>query len=323
MRSLLWILLAVGAATNIALGWGLEAHEAIGALAEQMIPTRIREQVQTLLREANSRDLGSISNWADEVTAASRGLGPLAHDPEAQAFNRQFPKNPTWHFVNLPLGTRAYEDAKAFTSPDDVVHAIRRCIVVLESPEPVPGEFNRVEALRLLVHFVGDIQQPLHCGSGYYRLEDPHRPQLVKEPARALGLPSDRGGNGLFYAPEQRLHLLWDVGLVERITGSKDYHLLATALAKASQDVPVTSGDYHDWAKLWAVESVRVADVAYEEVQFGDAVLSEDRASVQISVSLPPNYVDASVVLVTRQLAKGAARFSQLLEKIAWPQPKG
>ncbi|MBV9489687.1 MAG: S1/P1 nuclease, partial [Verrucomicrobia bacterium] len=241
--------------------------------------------------------------------------------PKVRAFNRQFPENATWHFVNLPLGTRTYEEARAFTSPSDVVHAIHRCIAVLESPEPIPGEFNRLEALCLLVHFVGDVHQPLHCGSGYYRLEDPHRPELVKAPARAIGLPSDRGGNGLFYAPGQSLHLLWDVGLVEEVAGfSKDYRLLLAAMTKASQDVPVTPGDYHDWAELWAAESVRIADSAYKGIQFGDAVLTEDRESVEVIVTLPADYADANAALVLRQLVRAAVRLAQLLDRIAWPQ---
>ncbi|MBV9488182.1 MAG: hypothetical protein JO069_00465, partial [Verrucomicrobia bacterium] len=81
MRLVFWVLLIAGAATDTTFGWGSEAHEAVGALAEQMISARTREQVQNLLREANERDLASVSNWADEVAYAARGLGPLAHDP--------------------------------------------------------------------------------------------------------------------------------------------------------------------------------------------------------------------------------------------------
>jgi hypothetical protein len=98
-----------------------------------------------------------------------------------------------WHFVNLPLGTMSYEEAGEFTSSDDIVHAISRCVEVLESPTAEPEEFTKVQALRLLVHFVADIHQPLHCGTGHYSLDGSGTAQLITYPAEAFGKPDDRG----------------------------------------------------------------------------------------------------------------------------------
>jgi hypothetical protein len=76
-----------------------------------------------------------------------------------------------------------------------------------------------VEALRLLVHFVGDIHQPLHCGTGFYQFSDGGVVQLITDPQAADGKPNDRGGNLLFYGQEatDQLHALWDRVLVEEV----------------------------------------------------------------------------------------------------------
>lgn len=319
MQEITSFFLFFAAITSAAFGWGNEGHEAIGLLAQQMISDKTRARVHELLQQGGDKDLASISTWADYVVVAAHNAGPLAHDPEAQAFNHRFPHNASWHFVNLPLGTRDYRDAKPFTSPDDVVQTIHRCITVLESAQPGGDDFNRVEALRLLVHFAGDVHQPLHCGCGYYRLDDSSHPQLVKDPAQAVGLPGDRGGNDLFYGPNQELHLLWDVGLVEAISGSKDYHVLASYLAKRARPVPVTQGDYHDWAKAWAIESVEAADQAYDGIRFGEAQLSRDGRSVRISIGLPAGYAEASKEVAADRLIAAGAHLAQLLERISWP----
>lgn len=235
----------------------------MGALAERLISDETRPKVKQVLAEGGDTDLASVSTWADNVREAGKGKGPLANDPEAMAFNQNFPHNASWHFVDLPLGTQAYAEAKEFTSSDDVVHAIARCIRVLESTQP--EEWTRPQALWLLVHFVADVHQPLHCVSGYYRLQNNGPPELIRDPKEAVGQPSDRGGNDLFYGPKDELHALWDVKLVELITGSTDYRVLADYLARNLLTTPpaVTSGDYRNWAESWALESAKVAESAY------------------------------------------------------------
>jgi hypothetical protein len=61
----------------------------------------------------------------------------------AEAFNKAFPKNGDWHFVNLPLGVSGYPDLttlpqndplRTFVSENDVVAALNRAITVLETP---------------------------------------------------------------------------------------------------------------------------------------------------------------------------------------------
>ena len=179
---------------------------------------------------------------------------------------------------------------------------------------------TQAQALRLLVHFVADVHQPLHCVSGYYRLEDAKPPELIKDPQEAAGLPSDRGGNDLFYGPKDELHALWDVKLVESICDSPDYEVLADCLTNnsLSPQPPVSSSDYHNWAEAWAVESAQTANSAYDGIQFRLFRQSQDPPSLQIFISLPPNYEEVETKVAAQRLAKAAARLAQLLDQIRW-----
>ena len=218
-----------------AFAWGQEGHAAIAAIAEHLISPTTETKVQELLAKSGDKDLISIAFWADKVIIASHDEGPLRGNQEAIEFNHKFPKSGRWHFVNLPLGATSYDQVRSFTKPDDVIHAISRCIQVLESPMPEPETFTKVQALRLLVHFVGDIHQPLHSGTGFYNFPVTGAPQLISEPAEASGKPNDRGGNLLFYGSNatEQLHALWDRVLVEKIDDSIDYAVLADFLTRS------------------------------------------------------------------------------------------
>ena len=229
-------------------------------MAEKHLSSTAQSHIAALLAQGPDIDLPSIANWADEVRAAASDRGPLSDDPEARMFNAKFPTNALWHFVDLPLGAEDYREVVAFTSVNDVVHAIKRCVAVLERAQTGPEDFTKPQALRLLVHFVGDIHQPLHCGTGFYDLSDLSHPVLITDPRLCAGKPNDRGGNDLFFGsePNQELHALWDESLVFAIRNTADYRSLADWL-DSTQSVSSTTGDYHNWPEQWAIDSVQQA----------------------------------------------------------------
>jgi S1/P1 Nuclease len=155
--------------------WGAEGHQAIGEAARAMLTPEARIEIQKILGDD---DLASIAVWLDDLrNLAHHHSGPLRDDdPEAMAFNAKFPENDSWHFVDLPVGFTKYSLDSPFSSPNDIVHALRRAIDVLEGKS---SEFTKVQALRIIVHLVGDIHQPLHMVSGYYDLTDLEQPQLI------------------------------------------------------------------------------------------------------------------------------------------------
>src|SRR5205823_6198774 len=112
---------------------------------------------------------------------------------------------------------------------------------VLEAPKEVPT-FSRVEALRMLVHLVGDIHQPLRVATGYYNL-DGGQPSLITDPPQALHKPDDRGGNQLCYHPaahsnrcQGEFHAFWDVTLVLKAGHTSNAHKLAGVLGAKAKD---------------------------------------------------------------------------------------
>jgi hypothetical protein len=305
---------------QLLLAWGAEGHRAIAALAQTLITPDTLGKVRQLLNEGNERDLVSASTWADEIRPNARLDRPRPQD--ADAFNHQFPDNASWHFIDLPLGTASFAQARRFiTGKSDVVDALERCISVLESSMPIPGEISRPDALRLLVHFVGDVHQPLHCGTGFYRITETGPPVLVVNPDAAVGLPNDRGGNDLFYGPKDQLHAHWDLDLVQQVAETFDFRVLASYLGHEAQrqSWPETPGDYHHWPEAWALESVRAANLAYEGIRFNAVETMNDANSLWIAISLPADYDEKSRVLAAHQLTKAGVRLAQLLDRIQWP----
>jgi hypothetical protein len=218
----------------------------------------------------------------------------------------------------LPLGAEDYREVVAFTSVNDVVHAIKRCVAVLESAESHPDDFTKPQALRLLIHFVGDIHQPLHCGTGFYDLSNLSHPVLITDPRLCRGKPNDRGGNDLFFGtdPNQELHALWDDTLVFAIRNSNDYRSLADWL-ESNHSVNPTGGNYHSWPERWAIDSVQQARKAYRNIEFDPATIDGQR--LRITVQLAATYVGTNQAVAAEQLAKAGMHLAQLLNSIVWP----
>ena len=91
---LLFAIISLTSVSSRLVAWGIEGHKAIGELARTRLSAATRAHVIKLLGNDN---LADVAVWADEVRDAGRHRGPLVGDPEAQAFAKTFPKNPTWH----------------------------------------------------------------------------------------------------------------------------------------------------------------------------------------------------------------------------------
>jgi hypothetical protein len=311
------ILLLFLATAATALGYGREGHEAVAALAAQMLQPSTRQAVIRLL---GNDDLASISTWADELKLAEKHQGPLAGNPEAAAVNAKFPANHLWHFADLPLGTAVYRDNDRFANPDDIVHAIGRCVAILEAAPGTRTELSKAEALKFLVHLVGDIHQPLHCGCGYYEVHG-HQAVLVTDPAKAFGLQTDKGANLLRYGDShfKELHAYWDDTLTERVARSSDYRKLVGVLkSRVNIEGWRTAGDYHQWAETWVVESVREARGAYAGIVYQEAETGKGGKLKFIHVRLPESDERDQLGRAADQLAKAGTRLAMLLNAVRW-----
>ena len=239
--------------------------------------------------------------------------------------------NDTWHFVNIPAQAEAYDRQRypAFTRDDDVVQMIAHAVRVLIRNS---DRFSELNALRLLIHLVGDVHQPIHVGCSY--LDRSSQPaKLVYDPQKAArqNLGHDRGG-GRLYLPIGNgvtLHSYWDGRIGSVGNGDEDdrNHDLAAPELKArfvqklldmtaalpSPQAQFAPSDPERWAEQWATESLVAAREAYSSLR-----LTGPRGSNDFDVSWEGKaaYDARCKPIANRQLAAAVRNLAALLNKI-------
>jgi hypothetical protein len=134
-------LFAIGfLACGPALAWGPVGHRTVGEIAEHHLTRRARAEVSRLIAPLA---LADVSTWADEI----RYLPEWKHaDP--------------WHYISIDDGETLATTARS--PKGDVLEAMERMERTLGDRAATP--IQRAEALKFLVHLVGDVHQPLHVG---------------------------------------------------------------------------------------------------------------------------------------------------------------
>ena len=189
--------------------WGPTGHRLVAALAARELSPAAAREVARLLHGEPEPTLPGIANWADDIRDSDPAL---------------YRRTSRWHYVNIAEEQCGYDAARDCPNGDCVVEAIRRQRALLadrRQPDAV-----RAQALKFLVHFVGDIHQPLHDGYA-----------------------SDRGGNTVQLSIDgtgSNLHRLWDSELIA--SAKLDPPAYLSALQR--QTLPTrTIGDPVDWSK--------------------------------------------------------------------------
>jgi hypothetical protein len=314
MKKIILCLFVFIAAVRPAFPWGGEGHRTVAAIAVPLLNDKARAAVTAIL---GSESLVEASVWPDEIKPPS---GVLHAAPDAVAFNHHHPDNKKWHFVNFPVGSKSYSATSTFAYPHDIVHTINGCITVLEG-----GEYENLtaqEALRYLVHLVGDVHQPLHVIAGFYDLSDPAHPTLEKPAASIDQSMGDSGGNDLVYDKSSELHACWDTDLVNDVFPTSDPQVLATQIMTGVASSKFkTAGKYQNWAAKWAGDSMKLAILAYDDVEFGQATVNPHGDLHAIAVQLKPStaaYRAKFAPVVKEQLQKAGLHLAQLLNSLEW-----
>ncbi len=204
----------------------------------------------------------------------------------------------TWHYIDLAVNLTNLNNTitNNFPPPStNVVWAIRQCIATLQNPSET--ESNQAVALRFLLHFAGDIQQPLHCAEGY-----------------SSSHPSgDAGGNGFGLSNNSdwsNLHSLWDAGggyLSDNVSSrysASTQSILSNKVAASEAAYPYSFsvGRIPD-PMDWAVEGWGLArTIAYVGINEGDTP----------SVT----YTNAAQTTTKQRMAIGGQRLAKLLNTI-------
>ena len=333
-------LLLLGAAllggARPARAFGDAGHEIVGFIAEDRLRgTRALREIRRILAPGESLDQAAV--WADRVKREDF----VAADAEARDFVNRNPNHRTYHYVDLPFQASRYVLGAPGTHPDtgpgkddpggDVVQMMTACIQTLRGQS---HRFTERQALRLLVHYVGDLHQPLHVGCGYVRETAPGHFAFV-DPARSgdVSTTDDQGGNALKFSirrPDSSerktisLHGFWDGDAVEEAMGSRSPLSYARDLITY---VPVQpswrgAGEVSHWPEQWVSDSLIAARTVYAGIRINGRHNPPpgDRRATQWGVSLPANYLHTAADTTRAQLAKAGFRLAELLGAI-WPGP--
>jgi len=182
------LLCALASLAAISSAWNATGHMVIAAVADRFLKPEVREEVARLAKigatDQNSDPFGAAV-WADDVRSGR-------------------PESAPWHYISLYFRKDGKTPAGK-PAEENVVVAIKRFTEILADKSKPDAE--RAEALRFVMHFVGDIHQPLHAVT----YESDKHPQ------------GDRGGNSYAILPSKhfadmerapnQLHSLWDLGV--------------------------------------------------------------------------------------------------------------
>lgn len=264
--------------------WGNEGHRIVARIAMQLLTPAARAEVRDLL--GNDR-LDNVALFADDI----RNFPPPRTRPETKL----------WHFADIPLGQQYDGDARYCNrSPwgDCIVEALDRFNDVLFNDfsdfptNRLEYDNSREEALKFIVHFVGDLHQPLHCADK----------------------DGDGGGNRRrvrFFNASTNLHSLWDSGILGRAM-TNDGLTVVTYANRLSADLTteqrnfarsttrVTRAQIIDWANQ--SHAIAVRDVYTGVAQ-----------NISTTSTLGQSYFDLNRRNVDDQLKQGGVRLARIL----------
>jgi len=269
-----------------AFAWGYEGHEVVAAIARSYLTPQVLGKVDQML--ASDQDTLTAHDMLDESTWADRYRG--AHTETSE-----------WHFVDIELD---HPDLKAacyeFPASESVASKgpAHDCIVnklsefTRELADPATAAAERLLALKFVIHFVGEIHQPLHDADNH-----------------------DKGGNCVLLnlgGPRQvNLHSYWDTVVVQSL-GDDPRAVAATLARRITPDNKVAweKGD----SQSWALEGF---DIARTEVYtLGSRPgCTSDRSPI----SLPPDYDEAARETAAIQLEKAGVRLAAVLNRALGP----
>ncbi|WP_431261610.1 S1/P1 nuclease [Roseateles chitinivorans] len=315
-----------------------DGHQAIGAIADALLKgTPTEAAVKDILKDYP--DLRTVAVWADCVKSVD--LQTLQYVPQAKysQWCAVFEPRKAWmesfvasnskgcrhasappaaargachnefHYTDISNLRRDYDVRYPGAAPRDVVHAINAAIAVLRG-QASPSPFNiadRQQALALLVHYVGDLHQPLHAVAIYLDKDG-----LIADPELQADIDAiDTSGGGRIGLPgAPSLHTFWDdVPLQMNATGAMFPTLVADA-----RWVPRTSGDVMTWSRQWASETIQVGASALEGLSYTPAPTG--KSGWQAKFVDENGYVARSEALKRQELTRAGARLAQLLHAV-------
>lgn len=296
--------------------WGCEGHQVVALIAERHLTPHALAMVKQILsdgpidpslsrycKEGPADPIADASTWADDIRILR-------------------PETAPWHYIDIPLGTSIRDIAQFCPLPEScVTQAITDQLTVLRSPGSDPQK--KAEALRFLIHFVGDVHQPLHAttnndqGGNCVPVAFFDTPPQMRNPATES------------YAPN--LHGVWDVNILAKMTMEKAPEQVASDLDQSFRSRigrwKTGSADVNEWAwdsyqlgekKVYGKLPVRIPIESPQQIK---SCADDNRISarmLKLNERLEQPYQDVAAKVVQEQIAKAGARLALLLNQL-WP----
>ncbi|QNM86932.1 S1/P1 nuclease [Polaribacter pectinis] len=234
--------------------WGQNGHRATGKIAENHLTKRAKKKIDKLLK---GQSLAFVSTYGDEIKS-----------------DKKYNKYYSWHYVNMGLD-ESY--AKAEKNPKgDLVTGINKCVEVLKDKNST--EEDKVFHLKMLVHLIGDLHQPMH-----------------------IGQREDKGGNTIqvqWFGNGTNLHSVWDTKMIE------EWNMSYLELADNAEDLSKKQ-----------IEVIQKGTIV-EWVDEVHNLTKEVYKSVKVGENLRYQYSYDHFGTVRTQLQKGGIRLAKVLNEI-------
>ncbi len=234
--------------------WGQTGHRTVGKIAEQYLDKKAKKEIAKIL---DGQSLALVSTFGDDIKS-----------------DKRYKDFSSWHYVNMPFGVK-YEDSEK-NPGGDLVSGIAKCKAVILDKNA--SKDDKAFYLKLLVHFIGDLHQPMHVGRA-----------------------EDKGGNAIqiqWFNNGTNLHSLWDSKMID------SFQMTYTEMAQNADEISKEQIKYLQQGTIadWANETQTFAIKAY--------------ASTEVGEKLSYNYMYDNFGIVRSQLQKGGIRLAKVLNDL-------
>jgi hypothetical protein len=247
--------------------WGPKGHSIVADIASSRLTSATKQNVELLL---GSNTLASVSSWADTI-------------------RKERDESYDWHFVDIPKDAPGFAEERDCFRPQDKHKDAQtdhhNCVVDrIEIFEKVLADENasrtaRIEALKWIVHFVGDLHQPLHA------VEEARGGNDIKLPVFGSAKCGDYDCN---------LHWAWDTLLLEHTGYSEEEYVQRLQKLIAREDLAQqAAGTPQDWANESHMEARQIMNTK--------------------PAAVDEQYYQTNIALVDKKLALAGLRLAYLL----------
>lgn len=242
-----------------AFGWGQKGHDIVAFIAQNNLTPKTEAAIDSLL------DGYSVVYWANWLDNASH--------------TQDYAYSKTWHYKNIDAG-KTFENAPKIKE-GNIVDALYDQIAIVS--DSLTSKDDKALALKMIIHFLGDIHQPLHMGHA-----------------------SDRGGNYhniKWFKGGTNLHTVWDTNLPEAAHAwSHTEWQREIDRVSDEQRIQILQGGTPD---SWGAETYEICKEVYH--------------STPIGINVEYDYIAKWTPTVEMQLEKGGLRLADLLNSIFDP----